>query len=33
MVTGQQVKLPAEEAAAHIQAALAANNGPLILEK
>ena len=33
MVTGQQVKLPAGEAAAHIQAALAANNGPLILEK
>ena len=33
MVTGQQVKLPATEAAAHIQAALAANNGALILEK
>ena len=33
MVTGQQVKLPAGEAAAYIQAALAANNGPLILEK
>ena len=33
MVTGQQVKLTAVEAAAHIQAALAANNGALILEK
>ena len=33
MVTGQQVKLSASEAAAHIQAALAANNGALILEK
>ena len=32
MRTGEQVKLPAAEAAAHIQAALAANNGPVILE-
>ena len=33
MRTGEQVKLTAEEAAAHIQAALCANNGPVILEK
>ena len=32
MVTGEQVKLPAVEAAAHIKAALQ-NNGPIILEK
>jgi len=31
MVTGEQVKLPAAEAAAHIKAALQ-NNGPIILE-
>ncbi len=33
MVTGQQVKLPALEAAVYIKNALAANNGALILEK
>ena len=33
MVTGQQVTVTAEEAAAHILAGLAANNGPVILEK
>ena len=33
MKTGEQLKLTAEEAAAHIQAALAAGNGPVILEK
>ena len=33
MVTGEQVKLPANEAAAYIKNALAANNGPIILEK
>ena len=33
MVTGEQVKLTAQEAAAHILASLAANNGPIILEK
>ena len=33
MITGEQVKLAPEEAAAHIKAALAANNGPVILEK
>ena len=33
MTTGEQVKLPAAEAAAHIKAALSANNGPIILEK
>ena len=33
MATGEQVKLPAAEAAAYIQAALAANNGPVILEQ
>ena len=32
MTTGQQVSLPAEEAAAHILAGLAENNGPIILE-
>jgi len=33
MKTGEQLKLTAEEAAAHILAALAAGNGPVILEK
>ena len=33
MKTGEQVKLPSGEAAAYIQNALAANNGPIILEK
>ena len=33
MLTGEQVKLSPAEAAAHIQAALTANNGPVILEK
>ena len=33
MVTGEQVKLTAQEAAAHMLASLAANNGPIILEK
>ena len=33
MKTGEQVKLTAAEAAAHIKAALSANNGPVILEK
>ena len=33
MVTGEQVKLPVTEAAAHIKNALAENNGPVILEK
>ena len=33
MVTGEQVKLPPAAAAGHIKAALAANNGPIILEK
>ena len=33
MVTGQQVKLSPADAAAHIQAALAAIDGPVILEK
>ena len=32
MITGEQVKLSAVEAAAHIKAALT-NNGPIILEK
>ena len=32
MRTGQQELLTAQEAAAHIQAALAENNGPVILE-
>ncbi len=32
MVTGEQVKLAPTEAAAHIQATLTANNGPIILE-
>jgi len=33
MVSGEQVKLTPAEAAAHIKAALAANNGAIILEK
>ena len=33
MVTGEQVKLPVSEAAAYIKQALAANDGPVILEK
>ena len=33
MATGEQVKLTAQEAAAHMKAALDANNGPVILEK
>ena len=33
MLTGEQVKLTPEEAAAHIKATLTANNGPIILEK
>ncbi len=33
MVTGEQVKLAPADAAAHIRAALTANNGPIILEK
>ena len=33
MTTGEQVKLSPADAAAHIKAALAANNGPIILEK
>ena len=33
MASGEQVKLPVAEAAAHIRAALSANNGPVILEK
>jgi len=33
MVTGQQVTVTPEEAAAHILQGLAANNGPIILEK
>jgi len=33
MRTGQQVTLPAQEAAAHIRSALEANRGPIILEK
>ena len=33
MLTGEQVKLPVAEAAAYIKNALAANNGPVILEK
>ena len=33
MVSGEQVKLSPAEAAAHIKAALTANNGPVILEK
>ena len=32
MITGEQVKLAPADAAAHIKAALAANNGPIILE-
>ena len=33
MLTGEQVKLTPAEAAVYIQSALAANNGPIILEK
>ena len=33
MVTGEQVKLTADDAAAYIKATLSANNGPVILEK
>ena len=33
MLTGEQVKLSPADAAAHIKAALSANNGPIILEK
>jgi len=33
MLTGEQVKLSPADAAAHIKAALSANNGPVILEK
>ena len=33
MLSGEQVKLPVSEAAAYIKNALAANNGPVILEK
>ena len=33
MISGEQVKLTADDAAAYIRAALAANNGPVILEK
>ena len=33
MITGEQVKLTPAEAADHIRSALAANNGPVILEK
>ena len=33
MITGEQVKLAPADAAAHIKATLAANNGPIILEK
>ena len=33
MLTGEQVKLPVSEAAAYVKNALAANNGPIILEK
>ena len=33
MLTGEQVKLPANEAAAFIKETLSANNGPVILEK
>ena len=33
MLTGEQVKLAPADAAAHIKATLAANNGPVILEK
>ena len=32
MITGEQVKLSPADAAAHIKAALSANNGPIILE-
>ena len=32
MLTGEQVKLSAKDAAAHIKATLSANNGPVILE-
>jgi len=33
MATGEQVKLGSADAAAHIKAALEANNGSIILEK
>ncbi len=33
MVTGEQITVTADEAAAHIRASLSAENGPLILEK
>ncbi len=33
MQSGEQVKLTADQAAAHVKAALEANNGPIILEK
>ena len=33
MTTGEQLKLTPAEAAAHIKAGLAANNGAVILEK
>ena len=33
MLTGEQVKLTPADAAAFIKTALAANNGPVILEK
>jgi histidyl-tRNA synthetase len=33
MLTGEQVKLEPQEAARYVKAALAANNGPVILEK
>ena len=33
MVTGEQITVTPDEAAAHIRAALTANNGPVILEK
>ena len=33
MITGEQVKLSPAEASAFIKDALAANNGPIILEK
>ena len=33
MLSGEQVKLSAADAAAFIKGALAANNGPIILEK
>ena len=33
MITSEQVKLAPNDAAAYIKATLAANNGPIILEK